>query len=72
MTVTASIALPHDDVRRATAELRGDLRMQIAATHPGQLPDWTTLVVTGPARRVGKYGRTWFDWSATVETRSSR
>ena len=68
MIVRARVALPLDDLRRATVELRGDLRMQIAVTRINQVPDWTTLVVTGPTQRVGRYGRTWFDWSATVET----
>ena len=47
MTFTATAVLPYDNLERATAGLRGRLRLIIAGD-PDALPDWATLVVTGP------------------------
>jgi hypothetical protein len=65
VTLTAATALPYDDLARATAGLRGQLSELAAAG--GQLPDWSTLTMTGPVEATGAHGRTWYRWTATVE-----
>ncbi len=64
MLYRAAAALPSDDRERATAELRGQLRVIAAAV--GSIVDWTTLLVDGPTEVPGWCGRSWFEWSATV------
>lgn len=64
--LTATTALPYNDVGRATAGLRGQLRL--LAVDRGHCPAWTTFSVSGPTQRTDARGRTWFEWSATVET----
>ncbi|SFU08560.1 hypothetical protein SAMN05660657_05536 [Geodermatophilus amargosae] len=32
-------------------------------------PDWSTMVVQGPAEATGQRGRTWYEWSATTEAK---
>ena len=64
MLYRAAAALPSDDRERATAELRGQLRVIAAAV--GSVPDWTTLVVDGPTELAEWSGQSWFEWSATV------
>lgn len=63
---TATAAYPYVDRDRATAGLRGQLR-EIAAAAEAGVPDWSTLVVDGPAEVEGLHGRVWFIWTATVE-----
>jgi hypothetical protein len=48
-TVEATIALSYPYTERATAGLRAALRAQLPN---GELPDWSTLVVTGPVGPV--------------------
>lgn len=67
MTLTAGTALPYDDLNRATAGLRGQLHELAAAA--GRVPDWSTLTVTGPIEATGAHGRTWYRFTATVETK---
>ncbi|MGY1830150.1 hypothetical protein ACI8AA_06920 [Geodermatophilus sp. SYSU D01180] len=64
MTYRATTALPYDDRDRATAGLRGQLRLMAIAD--GASSDWSTMVVTGPEEAVGRHGVVWFEWSATV------
>ncbi|MGY1778759.1 hypothetical protein [Geodermatophilus sp. SYSU D01036] len=64
MTYRATTALPYDDRERATAGLRGHLRLMTAAN--GAVPDWSTLQVDGPTEAVDRHGATWFEWTATV------
>ncbi|MCU1483161.1 MAG: hypothetical protein JWQ19_3947 [Subtercola sp.] len=59
-------ALPYATLQRATAGLRVQLRLQMAA---GELPDWDTLEVTGPVESVDARGRTWFHYRATAAPR---
>ncbi len=68
MRYRAATALPYNDRHRATAGLRGHLR--IIALTEGATPDWSTMVVQGPTETTGQRGRTWFEWSATVEATS--
>jgi hypothetical protein len=68
MQFRARTALPHLDEARAVSRLRGELREQ-AATH-WQLPDWSTLQVTGPVAVEGTSGRTRYRWTATVQPTS--
>jgi hypothetical protein len=65
----ASTVLPyrHDD--RAVRALRGKLRLLMCDVGDEGIPDWSTLDVVGPVEAVDGRGRTWFEWSATVETR---
>ena len=67
MTFTATASYPYIDPDRATAGLRARLRELVAAV--GGTPDWSTLSVTGPIKINGAHGRTWFEWTGTVEAR---
>ena len=69
MQFTARTALPYRDEVRAVAGLREELREQAAAHW--QMPDWSTLEVTGPTGVVGTSGRTWYRWAATVTAKAS-
>jgi hypothetical protein len=62
---TATTALPYEHLERATAGLRGQLRL--LAADAGEVPDWSTLTVTGPTESVGAHGRSWYVWSAEVQ-----
>lgn len=54
VTYTATASYPYDDRERATRALRGHLRM----TMPGeQMPDWSTLDVSGPKVEIDGMGR---------------
>ena len=63
--------LPAPDLERATAGLRGALRLEIALATT-DLPDWSTLVIDGPSAGLGLHGRPWFRYTATVATRPPR
>jgi hypothetical protein len=63
-TFSATTALPYEHLQRATAGLRGQLRL--LAVDAGEVPDWSTLAVTGPTESIGAHGRIWFEWSADV------
>ncbi len=65
MRYSAAAALPYVDRERATAGLRGQLRLMAMAA--GSTPDWSTLTVSGPSEAPGARGRSWFQWTATVE-----
>ncbi len=67
-TYQAATALPYDDLVRATAGLRGQLRPMAIAD--GATPDWSTMVVQGPVEVTGLHGATWYKWTATGEARS--
>ena len=69
MQFTARFALPRLDESRAVAALRGELREQAAARW--QVPDWSTLEVSGPVEVAGASGRVWYRWAATVEATTS-
>jgi hypothetical protein len=64
--LTARAAYPYVDRERAAAGLRGELRLMALAD--GATPDWTTLAVEGPVEALGLHGRTWYEWTATVES----
>ena len=64
---TATAALPFENRERATAGLRG--RLRLLAVADGVTPDWSTLQVTGPTTSLDLRGRTWFEWTGTVEGR---
>jgi hypothetical protein len=64
---TARTVLPYLDEVRAVLGLRGELREQAAAHW--QVPDWSTLEVTGPTEVVGASGPTWYRW-ATVTAKA--
>lgn len=59
--------MPCNDVERATAGLRGQLRLK--AIDAGGNVDWATLTVDGPTEAPGPMGATWFRWTATVQAR---
>ena len=66
-TFSASAALPYDDLDRVTRSLRDELRHAFASVD--EAPDWSTLEVEGPTEVKGASGRTWYRWTATVESR---
>ncbi len=68
MTFTATVVLPYDNLERATAGLRGSLRLMAADHGPDLSPNWTTLVITGPTTTKDARGNTWFEWVGTVHT----
>jgi hypothetical protein len=61
------VALPYDNLDRATRSLRGELRHALALVD--EAPDWSTLEMKGPTEVKGVSGRTWYRWTATVESR---
>lgn len=63
--LTATTALPYPHLERATAGLRGQLRLGLAH---GELADWSTLVVTGPTPATDTLGRRWFEYQGTVSS----
>ena len=70
MLYKAAAAYPYVDRERATAALRGQLRL--IALAGGGRPDWSTLVVEGPIEAPGLRGRTWFEWTASVNADGGR
>jgi hypothetical protein len=78
---TTSAALPYQHRQGAVAGLRAELRHLVELGYllgrraPDELPDWDTLVVTGPKETGPKEttdanGRVWFEYSATVQAHS--
>ena len=63
--LSATAVLPYEHLERATAGLRGRLRLM--AADDGVMPDWSTLTVTGPTTSLDGRGRTWFEWTGTVD-----
>lgn len=57
-------AVPH----QITARLPWD-SLDAQSLGPDAVPEWTTLIVTGPMTRTDRYGRTTLHWTATVECR---
>ncbi|SDC93654.1 hypothetical protein SAMN05660690_3014 [Geodermatophilus telluris] len=53
----ASTSLPHDNLERATAGLRAELRHRVLDAGDPGLPDWSTLAVTGPEIAADEHGR---------------
>jgi len=48
LTRTATTALLYENLERATAGLRAELRRQLLAADVQVMPAWKTFVVTGP------------------------
>jgi hypothetical protein len=73
---TTSAALPYQHRQGAAAGLRAELRHLVELGYllgrraPDELPDWDTLVVTGPKETSDGNGRVWFEYSATVQAHS--
>jgi hypothetical protein len=73
---TTSAALPYQHRQGAAAGLRAELRHLVELGYllgrraPDELPDWGTLVVTGPKETTDVNGRVWFEYSATVHAHS--
>ena len=70
MHYRATAALPYSNRELAVARLREQLRVMARAG--GGSPDWSTLDVEGPIEAPGIRGRTWFEWSATVDSDGGR
>ncbi len=70
VTYTATTVVPSADVDRATAGLRAALRLAVAAGSPGEVPDWSTLIVTGPVvtADAGGWGGSWHEYTGVVRT----
>jgi hypothetical protein len=68
VTATTALSYPHSE--RATAGLRAELRHKLTDASE-TVPDWSTLVVTGPMESTDDRGRTWFEYVATLNVRSS-
>lgn len=68
---TATAVLPYDNLERATAGLRGRLRLMITDYSADADPEWATLMISGPAKSKDARGNTWFEWTAAVEARST-
>src|SRR4051794_4985178 len=70
MTLMAMTALPYPHLDRATAALRAELRHQLLAADPHQLPDWHTLEVAGPIETTDVRGRISLEYRASVQCRA--
>jgi hypothetical protein len=66
---SATTALPREDLQRATAALRVELRGRLLTDAAVDVPDWDSLVVQAPVRTVDGRGRVWFLYTATVAGR---
>ena len=71
-TYRATTELPNAHFDRALAVLRADLLAQVHADDELDVPDWTTLAVTGPDEIFSARGDVVFAYRATVECRSLR
>jgi hypothetical protein len=73
---SASAALPYQHRQGAAVGLRAELRHLVELGYllgrraPDELPDWDTLVVTGPSEATDASGRVWFEYTATVHAHS--
>jgi hypothetical protein len=72
MAYSATTALPHKHLDRATAGLRAQLRYQLLADGVAEPPNWRHLSVTGPLERPDSHGRTWYFYLATLTVAPSR
>ena len=68
-THRASVVLPYQHCAGAIAGLRAELRHQITQRSPAELARWDTFAVYGPVESTDVRGRTWFEYSGSVETR---
>jgi hypothetical protein len=64
---TATTALPYPHLERATAGLRGQLRLHLLAADVVGVPEWAALSVCGPEEFTDGRGRTWFGYHATID-----
>jgi hypothetical protein len=69
-TFTATTALPYEHLERATSGLRAELRQKLLHAGVHEMPVWDTVEVTGPYEFTDLRGRTWFEYRATVESRT--
>lgn len=67
----ASVVLPYRHLDGATAGLRAELRHQVVDRGFGAMPDWNTLVVTGPWESTDRRGRPWYEYRASIDIRRS-
>ncbi len=69
---SASVPLPYQHRQGAAVGLRAELRHLVELGYLlgrqalDELPDWSTLVVTGPHESTDARGRVWFEYPATV------
>ena len=68
MIFKATAAYPYENLERATAGLRAELRRQLMAADVHIMPKWETFVVTGPTKFTDLRGRTWHEYRATVDS----
>ncbi len=55
-------------LHQITARLPWD-SLDASSCGPDAIPDWTTLIVTGPVTHTDKHGRATLHWTATVQCR---
>jgi hypothetical protein len=65
-SLEATTALPYENLARATAGLRGQLRLQLL--EECRTADWNTFTVMSPTRVLDDRGRPWFEYRGTVAT----
>ena len=65
-TYTASVVLPYPHASCATAGLRAELRHRVVGRAGSGVPDWSTLLVTGPTLDRDARGRVWYEYTATL------
>jgi hypothetical protein len=70
MRFEATTALPYPSQEQATRGLRAQLRQQLLFADVREMPMWETFTVTGPHPFTDLRGATWFEYRATVESRS--
>ncbi len=68
---SATAAVPYEHLERATAGISAELRRQILAADVQAIPRWETLTVSGSRKFTDLYGRIWYEYRATVESRPS-
>ena len=71
-TCRASVTLGLNDQQRATNELRAELQRKVVIADPLDLPDWTSLSMTGPEEMWGPRGEIHFRFDGSVRVSSRR
>jgi hypothetical protein len=65
ITYLAAVQLPYRDVRSATLGLRAELRHRVRSAGGGDA-DWDSLALRGPVPVPDRWGRQWWEYTATV------
>jgi hypothetical protein len=69
-TCRTTVTLPSSNQQRALSELRDQLHRKTVALDPLDLPDWSTLSMSGATEAWGPRGEINFEYTGTVQVRT--